>query len=857
MNDALASGEPYDGQVDLTTCDREPIHILGRTQSYGVLIAVSSDWIIQHVSENIEPVLHETPENLIGTPLDAVMPRKAMSRIRAKVLEGRETIARLFGIKLLDPMTRYDVSIHKSGRHTIIECEPKQTQHVDSDTLSDVYPLIQRIRAAGDINQVVTEAARAVRLLTGFDSVMVYQFQGDASGSVVAENRRGDLPSYLGLRFPASDIPVQARQLYKRSLLRLIADVDDEGSALYPQVSPEGSPLDLSLSVTRAVSPIHLEYLRNMGVQASMSVSIMRNGELWGLFACHHHSPRYLEFERRTAVELFAHLFSYELTHLEEQERSRAQSEMSSLQTRLMALMAQGEDLAESLIKVSSDLREVIPHDGMVLFADGDFHQIGSTPTKEEFAGLARFLNTTAASGVFTSDSIGKQYKPAVDCVDRFAGLMAIPISRRPRDYLVLFRREIATSVTWAGNPQKPVTPGPNGLRLTPRKSFDAWREIVAGHCVPWNEHAKHSAELLRVLLLEIFLKITDATADERKRAQERQELLISELNHRVRNILNLMRGLVKQSSQERDTAEAFAQRLDGRIQSLARAHDQLTEDEWDYSSLKDLIHLELAAYTSGESSGRVELLGDDVQISPRAFTNLALVIHELVTNSVKYGCLSNERGRLIIALGKDSVGGLTIDWRERGGPAVTPPKRRGFGSSIIERFVPFELQGEADIQYKVSGVEARFVIPANHVEFVVVEETESVVAEESAGPVNLTGVALVLEDTMIIAMDAADIMTELGATDVRICSNVNDALKEIETHDLQIAILDVNLGSEQSLPVAEKLAEIGVPFVVATGYGDREDLKGLYPDCPFVRKPFSNETLEAAVAEAMDASKK
>ncbi len=856
MNNALGSSAAQGGQVDLTTCDREPIHILGRTQSYGVLIAVSSDWIIQHVSENIEPVLQEAPENLIGTPLDQILPRKAMSRIRAKVLEGREATARLFGIKLLDPLTRYDVSIHQSGRHTIIECEPKKFRDVDADTLSDVYPLIQRIRAAGEINQVVTEAARAVRLLTGFDSVMVYQFQGDASGSVVAEDRRSDLPSYLGLRFPASDIPVQARALYKRSLLRLIADVDDEGSPLYPQVSPEGAPLDLSLSVTRAVSPIHLEYLRNMGVQASMSVSIMRNGELWGLFACHHRSPRYLEFERRTAVELFAHLFSYELTHLEEQARTRAQAEMSNLQTRLMALMAQGDELSESLIKVSRDLRDVIPHDGMVLYTDGNFHQIGATPTREEFVGLARFLNTTAASGVFATDSIGKQYKPAADCVDRYAGLLAIPISRRPRDYLVLFRREIATAVTWAGNPQKPVTPGPNGLRLTPRKSFEAWREIVAGHCAPWNQHAKHSAELLRVLLLEIFMKITDATADERKRAQERQELLISELNHRVRNILNLMRGLVKQSAQDHDTAEAFASRLDGRIQSLARAHDQLTDDEWEYSSLTDLINLELAAYVSNRPD-RIEMLGGDVQISPKAFTNLALVIHELVTNSVKYGSLSSTNGRLVIALGQDSVGGLTIDWRERGGPAVQPPKRRGFGSSIIERFVPFELQGEADIQYKVTGVEARFVIPANHVEFTTRAAPIVEAEEASAESASLSEIALVLEDTMIIAMDAADILTDMGAKDVRICSNVSDALREIVANTIEVAILDVNLGSEQSLPVAEKLAELGVPFVVATGYGDRGDLTGLYPPCPFVRKPFSNETLEAAVAEAMSASKK
>lgn len=855
MSDPLANVMP-DQQVDLTTCDREPIHILGRVQSYGALIAVSSDWIIQHVSENIQPFLGQPAADLVGQPLDDVLPRNTITRLRAKMIEGRDAVNRLFGVRLLDPMARYDMSIHNSGRHLVIEFEPKDRARLEEDTLSDVYPLIQRIRGAGSLARCTAEAARAMRALSGFDSVMVYQFQPDGSGSVVAEDKRGDLPSYNGLRFPASDIPVQARALYKRNLLRLIADVNDPGAALVPQVSPEGKPLDLSLSVTRAVSPIHIEYLRNMGVEASMSVSIMRNGELWGLFACHHRSPRYLEFERRTAIELFAHLFSYELSHLEEQQRARAQEDMSRLQTRLMALMAEGDRLSDSLMKVSGDLKEVIPHDGLVLYAEGKFHAIGAAPTAEEFAGLSRFLNTTAASGVFVTDSIGAQYAPAADCVDRFAGLMAIPISRRPRDYLVLFRREIATAVTWAGDPTKPVSTGPNGLRLTPRKSFEAWREIVAGHCAPWSKHSRHSAELLRVLLLEIFLKITDAAAEERKRAAEQQELLISELNHRVRNILNLMRGLIKQSRQDRDTVNDFSLRLDGRIQSLARAHDQLTEDDWAYASLKDLIFLELAAYVE-KNTDRVEMLGGDVQVSPKAFTNLALVMHELVTNSVKYGALGQQAGRVIIALGQDASGSLTIDWRERGGPPVTPPKRRGFGTAIIERFVPFELQGEAEIHYKMTGVEARFVIPSSHVDFTEKEHEMPEAPVEDTGPVALTGVALVLEDTMIIAMDAADILTEMGASDVRIASNVADALREIDANTLEIAVLDVNLGSEQSLPVAEKLYKLGVPFIVATGYGEREDLAGLYPPCPFVRKPFSNETLASAISNAFQGVRK
>ena len=855
MSETPAAGAPTPSQpdsdqiVDLGNCDREPIHLLGRVQSYGALIAVSHDWIVQHASTNLADMLGVAEAaDPIGRPLTEILPDEAlrMVRQRLRALEQGTESTRIFGFGLYD--RTFDVSVHQSGRHLVIEFEPAGGG-ADGDALAETYPLIQRVREARTIEAAAQEGARAVQALGGFDSVMVYQFARDKSGEVIAESRIGRSPSYMGLRFPASDIPAQARALYTRSLLRLIADVDDPGAAVLPARSPEGQPLDLSLAVTRAVSPIHIEYLRNMGVKASMSVSIVKDGELWGLFACHHRTPRHVPFEKRTAIELFAHLFSYELTRLQEQHRTETERRVRDLQAQLMRRLADGRDLSDSLMSVSEAIGRVIPHDGLVLMSDGEITRSGNAPTEDEMIPLARFLNTAASSRVFTTDALSREHGPAEAYEDRCSGLLAIPISRSPRDYLVLCRREQSRTVTWAGEPAKAVTPGPNGVRLTPRKSFEAWQQVVRGQSEPWTDEQVRAGEMLRGLLLEVFLRITDTAHSERKRSQERQELLIAELNHRVRNILNLMRGLISQSRREDTTLDRFASSLDARIQALARAHDQLTRRDWAPASLNELIRLEVAAYV--QDVQRAKLTGADVLMVPEAYSAMALVLHEMVTNSVKYGALSVAEGRVAIQLSRDAAGAVQIDWTETGGPAVQSPKRRGFGSAIIERSIPFELNGEADVDYRVTGLTARFRVPPRYL-----SEPENVVhlqrvpsGADSAEP-RIDGSVLVVEDAMIIAMDAADIMRDFGASDVRIAGNVREGLREVERESFDVAVLDVNLGGEQSIAVAEALAERGTPIILTTGYGEKEDLRDLYPPCLIVQKPFSNETLGRALVE-------
>ena len=843
-------------RVDLTNCDREPIHLLGNVQAYGCLISTSSDLMVNHLSANCKDILGLTPEDVVGQRLTELLPSQTIHDLRTKLQVSSSSgsaVSRLFAYDVLKNGSLFDISIHASGPSFIFEFEPKvETQ--DRDDLSLVQPLIARVSKKDSVISAAEEAALALQVLSGFDRVMVYRFAPDESGEVIAERHASGMEPFLGLRYPASDIPKQARELYKRSILRLIADVNGEVSPIIPKKNPNGDPLDLSLSTTRAVSPIHIEYLRNMGVEASMSVSILKDGELWGLFACHHRSPRFVDYERRSAIELFAQLFSYELERKVEAAIRDEERSSRELHDRLMVRLSTSGDLIDSFDTIADELSQMVTSDGIAVFSEGRYMSRGSAPTAEEFNRLARFLNTAPTGKIFAKDSLIRNYPDAEAIEDRVAGLVAVPISRTPRDYIVFFRREIARSVRWAGNPEKPVELGPNGIRLTPRKSFEAWTEMVRNCSAPWSDTELRALEALRISLIEIVLKLTDDANAERKSAAEKQELLIAELNHRVRNILNLIQGLVSQSKSGMTSIEAYTKVLDGRIQSLARAHDQLTRQEWAPSSVRDLIAVEGNAFLGGQKD-RLIISGSAPMLAPEAFSTMALVIHELVTNSAKYGALTDRSGHVSVDLDLADDGALIIKWREQGGPPVKAPTRRGFGTTIIERTVPFELNGKVETRFKLAGFEADILIPSKFVSEGVQQEIEPAPEEapaEIAESPKSYGTVLVLEDNMVIALDASDIITAQGATEVKLTSSVDDALHVIATEDIDVAVLDINLGDQTSLPVAQKLDELKIPFVLATGYGDVESILKGYPKAPVVQKPYTSESLPRGISKAL-----
>ncbi|GMM93416.1 HWE histidine kinase domain-containing protein [Qipengyuania sp. MTN3-11] len=835
-------------RVDLTNCDREPIHELGHIQDFGALIAITSDWLVAHRSANFAAIagLDENPEP--GSALESLFLPEAANTIRqtAALLVEKDDVERVFDLALFGTEHRFDCALHASGHYTILEIEPHRDDFRGGQ-LRMLQPVMRKLDDVGDLVAQGQVAAEELRKILGFDRVMLYRFQSDGSGDVVAEAKAEELESFLHLRYPHTDIPRQARALYVRNRFRIIADVDAEPVPIEPGASMDGEPIDLSMSTLRAVSPIHIEYLRNMGVGASLSISIIVDGKLWGLFACHHYSAKTLSYPLRTGAELFSALFSLVVERTLNQTQSNFQRIGQDLHDKLMRAVVGGQSLVESLPELRPIIQRAIPHDGASVFVDGVYQARGSAPSEEEFRALVPMLNAAASSRVIATDRLSEKFPQSAAFPVTAAGAMIIPISRSPRDYFILWRRELRHMVTWAGNPSKPVETGPHGDRLTPRKSFEAWQQSVEGRSAEWTDIELRLAEGLRVTLLEVILRITDEAVQERARAQQQQELLIAELNHRVRNILNLIRGLINQSRHEAIDIEEFTRLIGGRIAALANAHDNITRENWSNASLSDLIDSEADAYLSGKRE-RLVLQGDEALVSPEAYTVLALVLHEMITNSAKYGALCDQSGSLTIDVACDEAG-MTIEWRERGGPPVKPPERRGFGSTIIEKSIPYELNGEAKLEYKLSGVEARFWIPGRYVVCADIDhadrrrakrETEKSEFATAGAP----ECVLVVEDSMIIAMDTEECLRQLGVKEVIVDGSVSSALESLKKNRIDLAVVDYNLGSESSERVAAELVALGVPFWLATGYGEMEEKLEEIGAQGLLVKPYGKEEL-------------
>lgn len=353
------------------------------------------------------------------------------------------------------------------------------------------------------------------------------------------------------------------------------------------------------------------------------------------------------------------------------------------------------------------------------------------------------------------------------------------------------------------------------------------------------------------------MLRLADEAAAERHQANTRQEVLIAELNHRVRNILGVIRGLIRQSQPDEPGVKEFVKVVDGRIHALARAHNQITDDHWGPAPLEALIAAEAAAFANRPSSIRAH--GPAVLLNPAAYSTMALVVHELVTNSIKYGSLSAPNGEVQIQWHRNNSRDLVFTWEDVGGPPVIPPSRKGFGTTIIEKSVPYDLGGSADARYDVDGAKFQFIIPSRHV----------VEPKNQAGPqitlssrlhdkrgvhkkipppgILIDKMVLLVEDSLIIALDVEDIVARLGATEVLTYATVQGALDALDRTKPSVAVLDINLGDTNSFPVATRLMEMGVPFFFASGYGEQAQMPADHRSRRVVQKPYTVENLARA----------
>lgn len=483
---------------DLEACSREPIHIPGAIQPHGILLAFSDpDLICRQVSANAAAIFPQGSGSLLG--------RTAESIFGSDLILGISTddppIESPISLQL--PSGDTDAIVHRHDGMIIVEIErspDRSSQH------RRLQKGLAELRNAPDLSSLYATAARFIANFTGFERVMVYRFDHDWHGEVVGEFLREDVASYMGHHFPASDIPEQARALYSKNWLRLIPDAEYRPVPLEPPLNPlTGRPLDLSFSALRSVSPIHLVYLRNMDVRASMSISIMDGDRLWGLLACHHRATLNLPFAIRAACEIYGQFLSREISFKLQTRRLEEQAQATTIQTRFFDFIAREQNFVDALVKYTPDLLRFMSAAGAAIFAGGKLTLLGRTPGKAEVRLLLDWLDTQNLAPLFATDCLGAEFSPAQDWPEVASGLLAVKLSRIEPHYILWFRPETPSTITWAGDPEKNEE-----LALHPRKSFAAWKQTITGKSLPWGETEKQGGRELRNAINALVLRRTE-----------------------------------------------------------------------------------------------------------------------------------------------------------------------------------------------------------------------------------------------------------------------------------------------------------------------------------------------------------
>ncbi|HLO86582.1 MAG TPA: GAF domain-containing protein [Nostocaceae cyanobacterium] len=512
-NDFLAENTP----VDLNNCDREPIHIPGLIQPHGILMVLQEpDLNIIQVSENTFEILGIPVEYILGKTLKVLFNKRQISIIKKSLSEITENLNPLdLYIDTKNGRKNFDGIIHKSDGLIVLELESITLKN-NNNFLSFyklVQPIICKMQKLVYLDELCQIMVKEIRNLTGFDRVMVYKFDAEGAGEVIAEDKLESLSPFLGLHYPPSDIPKQAKHLYTLNTLRLIPDVNYQPVELIPvHNSVTNQPLNLSGSVLRSVSPIHVEYLKNMGVTASMSISLIREQKLWGLVACHHLSSRYVTYKLRTACELLGRVMSLEIAAKEENEYLDYKILLKEILSNLLQNFADNDDWIKVLIENRSCLLELVGAEGVAVCDTKDITMIGKTPVLNDVKKICSFLenhifNQGVYDYIYEVDCFSKIYPEAEHFKDVGSGLLAVIISQEYKQYLLWFRPEVIQTINWAGNPNKPVDIIADGsARISPRKSFDLWQETVKLKSLPWQKCEIEIAKELRNIIVGLVL---------------------------------------------------------------------------------------------------------------------------------------------------------------------------------------------------------------------------------------------------------------------------------------------------------------------------------------------------------------
>lgn len=555
---------------NVANCDQEPIHALGLVQPHGALLCFDRNGALIARSENAATLLGPLPA------LRDALSEDHLDRC-ARLAIGKAILARNESLESVECMTqsgeRFDLVMHWSGDTLVVEFEqvPPDTPGASQFAMYS-QRAIQRLQARqyANVADLLQETAEAIRTMTGFDRVMGYRFLSDGSGEVIAEAHRDDLPPYLHQRYPASDIPAQARRLYLLNPIRQIASVASKPVPIVPSLNPETqAPFDLSHSVLRSVSPVHIEYLKNMGVCASMSVSIIVEGKLWGLFACHHMSPYRASHAVRLSCTVLTQVVSILVSQTEARLSLSHDHRTHESAQRIMSELAHADDFGSGLVRAGPAIVGLVDCDAAFAVVDHEVLPLGGSRLvhRTELCALATHMIDTRTDTLVT-DSWQRDIPalaPIPSASGTAAGCMAVHVGGEAPVTIVWLRDELVETINWAGPPEKIIAQGPNGPRLTPRGSFEVWKQTVTGSSREWSDADQRAARELKAVLQDVALQ-------RMREAERARTTLLATLGHDLRNPLQAINMAMLLMGRGLATSTDTAKRVEGstrRMQSL------------------------------------------------------------------------------------------------------------------------------------------------------------------------------------------------------------------------------------------------------------------------------------------------
>ena len=705
-------------------CEREPIHLPGSIQPHGVLLVLDEAGIVTGLAGDTSRAVGIAPERLLGRSATTLIDRDGVPLTQA--IAGRNA-------RFPDYVGRWspaapgrdawDFTLHGNRAGTILEFEPAPAaDRTAAEGMAELGRAVAALDMAQSLEELFEAAAVQVRRVTGFERVLVYRFLDDDVGTVVAESCGEALPSLLHHRFPGSDVPRQARRLYLRNRYRSIPDANYTPAPVRMAGQAGAVALDMSDCVLRSVSPVHLQYLKNMGVAASMSISVVVDNLLWGLIACHHPQPRRVPYAVRETCRHFGSLFSRQIEAREETGHHRQSASLRGVRNDWLDRLRVTLDAGLPVELDPADLACMIPCDGAATVSAERVERFGRTPDAVELRGLADWLQAPLQRGVFATHQLARELPSAAAYAADASGVLAIAVDAPEPLVIFWFRVEEITRVAWAGDPHPATDQTPGSL--SPRASFETWKQTIRHTARAWTRAEIGAARRLGVAidtlvqqrtLRDLNARLREALGEQRTLVAQKN-LLMQEVHHRVQNSLQIVNSMLQLQARQTDDAQVRDQfeSAVNRLMAVSAVHRHL----WQSSDAQN-VHLgpylrELCADLMrawGEGwEGRVTVAAGEVSIPSQIAVTLALLITELLTNAAKYA-YAGAPGPVAVLVLEAEDGALQVSVSDQGQGMHGTVQGSGLGAKLIRIFTG-QLGGRVDTRTGAGGTTVTIAVP-------------------------------------------------------------------------------------------------------------------------------------------------